>query len=68
MVVGIIAAFYTVRIRSMAYSGKPLSLHPMKFKDAVAALLRVKPESKEKPAKRSKGVKSGNAPRKKRSR
>ena len=52
----------------MPYSGKPISLYPMKFEDAVSALLKVKPEPKKKPAKESKGAKSGNAPRKKRPR
>jgi hypothetical protein len=33
-------------------SEKPISLHPLKFKDAVSALLKVKPEPKaEKPKK-----------------
>jgi hypothetical protein len=27
-------------------AAKPLSLHPLKFEDAVAALLKVKPEPK----------------------
>jgi hypothetical protein len=31
---------------------KPLSLHPMKFEDAVSALLKVKPEPKEPKAKK----------------
>jgi hypothetical protein len=33
-------------------SEKPLSLHPLKFKDAVSALLKVKPEPKEPKAKK----------------
>jgi hypothetical protein len=35
---------------------KPITLHPMKFKDAVAALLKVKPEPK---TQQPKGRKSG---------
>jgi hypothetical protein len=31
---------------------KPLSLHPLKFKDAVSALLKVKPEPKQPKAKK----------------
>jgi hypothetical protein len=37
----------------MANTSKPISLYPMKFKDAVAALLKVKREPK--PPKKSKG-------------
>jgi hypothetical protein len=33
---------------------KPLSLHPLKFDDAVSALLKVKPEPKEPKAKKAK--------------
>jgi len=33
----------------MANTSKPVSLHPMKFKDAVAALLKAKPEPKKNP-------------------
>jgi hypothetical protein len=33
---------------------KPLSLHPLKFEDAVSALLKVKPEPKETKAKKAK--------------
>jgi hypothetical protein len=36
----------------MANTSKPIVLHPMKFKDAVAAILRVKPESKKPKAKK----------------
>jgi hypothetical protein len=30
----------------MGNASKPISLHPLKFKDAVSALLKVKPEPK----------------------
>lgn len=30
----------------MTYAGKPVSLHPMKFKEAVKELLKAKPEPK----------------------
>jgi hypothetical protein len=36
----------------MAYTGKPISLHPMEFKDAVSALLKVKPEPRKPKAKK----------------
>jgi hypothetical protein len=41
----------------MAYSGKPISLYPMKFDDAVSALLKVKPKPKAKPTKKKSKVK-----------
>jgi hypothetical protein len=34
-------------------SEKPISLYPLKFKDAVSALLKVKPEPKEPKTKKS---------------
>jgi hypothetical protein len=30
----------------MANTSKPITLHPLKFEDAVSALLKVKPEPK----------------------
>jgi hypothetical protein len=38
--------FYTRYNPGMTYDGKPLSLRPMKFEDAVKELLKAKPEPK----------------------
>jgi hypothetical protein len=38
----------------MTYDGKPVTLRPMKFEDAVKELLKVKPEPKPPKAKRAK--------------
>jgi len=36
-------------LETLGNAAKPLSLHPLKFENAVAALLKVKPEPKAKP-------------------
>jgi hypothetical protein len=36
----------------MTYEGKPVSLHPMKFEEAVKELLKAKPEPKKPKPKR----------------
>jgi hypothetical protein len=38
----------------MANTSKPISLHPLKLKDAVSALLKVKPQPKEPEAEKPK--------------
>jgi hypothetical protein len=38
----------------MGNASKPITFHPIKFKDAVSALLKVKPEPKEPKAKKAK--------------
>jgi len=46
------AEFYTRYNRGMTYEGKPVSLHPMKFEEAVKELLKAKPEPKKPKPKR----------------
>ena len=40
----------------MGNASKPITLHPLKFKDAVSALLKVKPEPQEPKAVKKKSV------------
>jgi hypothetical protein len=40
------AELYTRYNLGMTYEGKPVSLHPLKFEDAVKELLKAKPEPK----------------------
>lgn len=51
----------------MTYEGKPVTLHPMKFEDAVKELLKVKPEPKQpkgkKRAKKTVRLMDENGPR-----
>jgi hypothetical protein len=44
--------FISTRIIGMGNASKPITFAPLKFKDAVSALLKVKPEPKQPKAKK----------------
>ncbi len=46
----------------MTYEGKPVTLHPLKFAEAVKELLKAKPESRKPKGKKCAPLSSHNVP------